>query len=455
MTIIKKDKNNEIKVLKSNPSIGYFPAKTNPKEGAFDWEITKAIVIRNLYSKLVLSDMKVVDDGKQYQLFSNLCKQEFQNSLDDPAAWTYLESMYFSTDTFFGLAPECLLFHLTKNYSSSKNALGDMYSSLMQGYSDDNPKQIKRNFLDQKIVDLLRSPSVLADFKGSRFSKKINEEPYLPFLSELFCKDIKFMSDHPKYLMQNLEELLRLYGYLYTSQLALNIHSISLDTKANEPFARPVYFILENETASVERTNLVRNGHQKVAKNLERIFPYLTSLETIQDVSGLKNRVPLWKLPSLLTGEDVEVLRRYAKSFAGDRKLDFSFVNTTITDSAYWIKVILKLSLEQFKRGESRYSAQDKFIKSTEKELCSTFVRSRGRAGKILVMNQDYLTLLTNLCIGENERLRFNDLLDEFTQRGVCFDKRTQQALIKFYERVGNVDRMSDSGDAVYVRKTV
>ncbi|MQK80561.1 DNA phosphorothioation-dependent restriction protein DptG, partial [Escherichia coli] len=27
--------------------------------------------------------------------------------------------------------------------------------------------------------------------------------------------------------------------------------------------------------------------------------------------------------------------------------------------------------------------------------------------------------------------------------------------LVAFYERMGNVERMSDSGDAVYVRKTV
>ena len=47
------------------------------------------------------------------------------------------------------------------------------------------------------------------------------------------------------------------------------------------------------------------------------------------------------------------------------------------------------------------------------------------------------------------------ELLEEFKSRGVYFDKKTQQSLIGFYERVGNVERMSDSGDAVYVRKTI
>ncbi|MFT5298212.1 MAG: DNA phosphorothioation-dependent restriction protein DptG, partial [Colwellia sp.] len=50
---------------------------------------------------------------------------------------------------------------------------------------------------------------------------------------------------------------------------------------------------------------------------------------------------------------------------------------------------------------------------------------------------------------------RFNELIKAFESRGVYFDKQSQQALIEFYERIGNVERMSDSGDAVYVNKTI
>jgi DNA phosphorothioation-dependent restriction protein DptG len=70
-------------------------------------------------------------------------------------------------------------------------------------------------------------------------------------------------------------------------------------------------------------------------------------------------------------------------------------------------------------------------------------------------MNQDYLIMLTNLAVGVNQRLRLHELLEEFRARGVYFDKVTQQKLVSFYERVGNIERMSDSGDAVYVRKTI
>jgi DNA phosphorothioation-dependent restriction protein DptG len=63
--------------------------------------------------------------------------------------------------------------------------------------------------------------------------------------------------------------------------------------------------------------------------------------------------------------------------------------------------------------------------------------------------------LLTNLCIGESEKLRLHELLIEFQKRGVFFDKSSEECLIDLFERMGNVERMSDSGDAVYVKKTI
>ena len=87
--------------------------------------------------------------------------------------------------------------------------------------------------------------------------------------------------------------------------------------------------------------------------------------------------------------------------------------------------------------------------------ILNPFIQRRGRAGQVLTFNQDYIVLLTNLSIGECDKLRFHEIIKEFEARGVFFDKQSQQSLIDFYERMGNVERMSDSGDAVYVRKTV
>ena len=82
-------------------------------------------------------------------------------------------------------------------------------------------------------------------------------------------------------------------------------------------------------------------------------------------------------------------------------------------------------------------------------------MQRRGRAGRVLVLNQDHLLLLANIAIGKQEKLRFQELIVEFRKRGIYLDKQTEIELIKFFERIGNIEKMSDSGDAVYVRKTI
>ena len=447
MSILKEN----ISVSNVNSLNGYFPVRTSSSDDSFDWEVAKGIVVRNLYRKILAKNLAVKDESEvSFAKFRDICREDFSKRLDDMELWKYLENMYFSQDTFYEIAPECLLFRIsTLPGGSSKNRLGDLFSSLMQDYHNQNPERMKRNFLEKQVVDSLRSADVLVDFTGTKNSKKIEERPFLPFLTTHFCNDIKFLSNHPGYLIQCLEELLRLYGYLYTAQLALNI-----DGYPGEPVSRPLYFIMENETASLERTELVRNGHQKVSSNIGMIFPYLTMAESLQESSEELPRRPLWEFASQLTPSNSGPLRRYAIDFAEQRKLIVDFDESN-EDPIYWLEKLLNLSVLQFAKGETRSAAQGKFIRTTEVELCSTFVRARGRVGKVLVMNQDYLALLTNLAIGENQRLRFHELLEEFKSRGVYFDKKTQQSLIGFYERVGNVERMSDSGDAVYVRKTI
>jgi len=461
MSILKKDLN----VSSSNALNSYFPVRTNNSEDSFDWSVAQGIVVRNLYQKVVAKGLAKLGEDEQgekvdqsLERFRELCKEDFAIRLDEPELWSYLEKMYFANDAFFDVAPESLLFKISSlSGSSSKNRLGDLFSSLMGGFYLKNKVRIERNFLEQQVVDSLRSEKVISDFNGRRLSKNINESPYLPFLTKLFCRDIEFLSKHPKYFLEKLEDLLKLYGYLYTAQLALNIKGW---TSLEEPTSKPLYFIMENETASKERVDLVKNGHQKVSPLIENIFPYLSISESLQDPNGKANehRLPLWKLASYLTEDDSVELARYAEEFASDRNKDRDYTfpyDKSERDPQEWLKILLKLSLDQFSKGETRAAAQGKFIKATEYELCSGFVKNRGQVGKILVINQDYLELITNLAVGDNEKLRFHELLQEFEARGIYFDKQTQKSLIQFYERVGNVERMSDSGDAVYVRKTV
>lgn len=459
MSIIKSDLKPSSNVLSS-----YFPVRTNIKEGDFDWGVAKAIVVRNLYRKDLNSKLKKAqtDPAQKERVaiesFLNFCKEDFLEKIDDETLWEYIEEMYFSEGAIYQIAPEALLFKLAPlSVSSSQHNLANMFSSLMRGFGLKHTTTEVNNFLEAQIVESLRSENVLEEFDaGSKImSKGINEETYLPFLTESFNKDLEFLARRPKYLLEQLENILRLYGYLYTAQLALNIKSLYQD-----PSPKPLFFIMENETASRERPDLVRQGHQSVQKFLPFIFPYLSMSESLQDIDKESNqhRLPLWKLVKKLEPSDGEKLKNYAEAFARDRfeGEQFQFVYDEEQDGAeYWLECLLNESVKQFDKKKTRAAAQEKFIRNTENELCASFVKLRGQIGKVLVMNQDYISLITNLAVGEGDRLRFHELIEEFKLRGIYFDRQSQKALVHFYERMGNVERMSDSGDAVYVRKTV
>lgn len=464
--------NKSLEVNEKNLLNSYFPARTNNKEDAFDWRIAAAIVVRNLYrkqlsktfnkevgalTKKLSSEEKslTVIEEKALAVFKEKCKNDFDQRLDESELWPYLEEMYFHKDAVYSIAPESFLLRLAgmpKSGSAPQSRLADMFSSMMGGQKVELPDVNAKNFLERQLVHSLRDEKIIDKTESSFnvMSKGIGEEYYLPFLSDVFREDLVFLADHPAYMIEQLENTLKLYGYLYTAQLALNIRGLD-----SIPSSKPLFFILEHETASRERTDLTRNGHQTVQKFLDYIFPYLSVSESLQKISSGNNgrRMPLWKLASKLGADDVEVLMQYTQDYAASRDITLKD-DIPSYDVRAWLNELLRVAVEQFGKTGSKKAALGRFVTVTEQELCSTFAKSRGRVGKILVMNQDFIALLTNLAVGSKEKIRFYELLEEFRKRGVYFDKQSQQELIAFYERVGNVERMSDSGDAVYVRKT-
>ena len=214
---------------------------------------------------------------------------------------------------------------------------------------------------------------------------------------------------------------------------------------------------MDHEKASSERIHIKNHGYKLFNESAHKLFPMLSMLENLQPGSDLKQ--PLWKIAGNIRSSEIEPaikekLQNFAYAFRSQREL-----NTELTesdDAIVWVDNIMKLAIAQFADVKTtRGSINNKYVKEIEKYIASGFIQSRGRSGRVLVLNQDYLILLTNIVIGNEDKLRFHELLKEFQQRGVFVDKQTEQELIKFYERIGNVERMSDSGDAVYVRKTV
>lgn len=420
-------------------------AKSNKKTNQFDWQTITGLMLSYITKKEI----------KNYDLsnFQNDCKEHFETFLDEPSFWDVLQRMYFVSEDIYKTSPLFLLFRA--QYSNGQKDLGSaswrmasLFSNLLGNAS---PKVIngKLNFIEKEILEVLNSK--LIDGKAHPHQ----EIPYLPYLSAVFKQDIEFLYANPEYLLQELENTLKLYAFTYCSQLALNIKGWS----KGEPKSKPLYFILDSEKASNERTFVQKYGFKFFSEASKDIFPILSALEALQFKDEAKR--PLWQIFKELEesenkDEYLLTLKDYLTGFIESRELDISL--DSVDDLSSLFTLLQKASIEQFHdkhKKTTRHEVYDSYAKELEEHVCSHFIQSRGRSGRVLVLNQDQLLLLTNLSIGNREKLRLHELLTEFENRGFYLDKQSHLVLVSFYERMGNVERMSDSGDAFYVRKTV
>mgnify|MGYP003663497099 FL=1 len=382
--------------------------------------------------------------------FKEQCKKRFIAKLDEDALWPVLEAMYFNGEELYNISPELLLFKAHKQKGTSSSArLGELFLNLLQDFALTEKPETKLNFIEQEISNAFENFVIQGKNKGTVVSES-KEAPYLPFLSKLFQEDLAFLNTKPKYLLNSFKDFIRLYSFLYTAQLSISL----TEWKGGEPKSKACYFIMDNEKASDERSWVKNCGYTQLHNAFDKIFPYLSASESLQDPN--KKKKPLWFLAQEIENSSVNIdlLNQYVNAFKEDRKLSTNIHDAESTLDA--IQNLLTLAIDQFSRHESRHEINVQYAKTTEAELCGHFIQSRGRAGRVLVFNQDYIVLLTNLAIGQHrDKLRFHQLMNAFEERGVYFDKQSQQVLIEFYERIGNVVRMSDSGDAVYVRKTI
>jgi DNA phosphorothioation-dependent restriction protein DptG len=384
-----------------------------------------------------------------FDKYKTECLQHVKEKLSDDSVLDDIEAMYFTHGTIARTAPEFMLIRPQgKGNASTKHLI-----SLFFGFCHGRSSQIKfssgTNFIERIFLDILNNNLQEA-------SEEASDECYLPFVAESFCRDVEFLSRHPDYFLEQLSSCIELYTFIYCTQLGLNIRNW---TDGQPPESRPLYFILDTEKASSERSNLVKLGYQSVARPMADVFPILSMLEYFNnDVKSTK--APLWAFADALRRSselDQQAARAALCDFVEEfrRKRALPAYPQAPSSAIEAMQRVVEYGIKQFAEGTGRYRVQMQYMEVFEKEVAKNFIQARGRAGKVLVVNQDFVLLLTNLSIGDRKSLRFQELLAEFRSRGFWFDKSSQQALITFYERVGNVDRLSDSGDAVYVRNTI
>ncbi len=379
------------------------------------------------------------------ETFKERCLKSFESNVDDPSFLGLIEELYFSSDT---LELDSLLVYQTFLASNNSKNVYKVFEQLIDFDNLDIDFKSDISFMDKIIIDELQN-----NFKDLKIQNKTNS--YLPFLDKVFNKDLKSLSLNKHYFKQNIEKFFDLYLFLYSSQLALNL--IPNRNALTKPEAKELYFILTHEKASTERTKIVEQGYTHLFNSVKYIFPYMSLLTSISNSTGL-NDLRLYELIGLIGTDDraVKAVDAFSMKFREAKKLNAEehIVSENIEES---LDTLLNLAFDQFKENciVDRKRAFTQYESAFKRQISKEFTINRRRAGNVLVLDQDMVLFLTNVIIGKNGKIRFQRLLEEFKNRGICFDIRSQNELIILFERVGNIERKSDSGDAVYVKATI
>lgn len=395
---------------------------------------------------------KELKKGGSLGKYAEASMARLSKKIEDEEFETLLKNMYFDNDAegLFQVSPEFMLFKAGSASAGNTRHVGTVLGNMLLSRPEVTPKSPENlNFLEAELIMEFKSyvcelPSLDAT------------EDYLPFMGEVFAEDISLLCQYPEYMMQNLKSFVGLYNFLYSSQLAMNLRSWR-----TEPTSKPLYFIMDTERASSERT-YVREALSTLVDYVHDLFPVLSALEYLNQPDNKEAaRYPLWKHYQYVDGlserEKSEILaglKSFLERYRSNRGRKPWSEELNAPEDVF--KAIVSTANEIFSQPRSsQLTVNRKVVSSFETEVARHFIQNRKRGGRVLIMNQDYLLLLTNLAVGKEEKLQYQQLIEEFKRRGVWFDKQSQQALIEFYERVGNLERMSDSGDAVYVRKTI
>jgi DNA phosphorothioation-dependent restriction protein DptG len=308
--------------------------------------------------------------------------------------------------------------------------------------------------------------------------KKYKDRPlkYINIFEEIkesFLLDFKFLASKEDLFLKHLEDLFKYYYFFYISQLAINLQSFGNNTSL-----KPIYFSMDWETLSESRLSY-QYGWKTLAYDFDDLFVHANMLELLNyikvdgksigyysDINNLWKNLKNEEKEELI--ENIQEASNFYTQYTGNLNTgenwgkcelqikEFIHRNKEIYTTPLSIQIVslFKRIQYQFKNSE-RKGAYDKYSNWFIRFSKVNFTKTRGRLGTTTVINQELLLFMTKLCVGNEEKIRLNELWEKFKIRGIIFDETSKAEIIKLFERINLLEKKSDSGDAQYVKSII
>ncbi|MFF2019692.1 DNA phosphorothioation-dependent restriction protein DptG [Paenibacillus sp. NPDC058177] len=289
----------------------------------------------------------------------------------------------------------------------------------------------------------------------------------IPEISNLFFLDFKWLTTKSELFTQQIEKIISYYYFFYVTQFAILSENLfnSIEQKI-----RPIYFTFEEEERLSKTRVSYEYGWKNIEKTIGRIFSHINLLKMLnfatvrqeegslnaplsyQEIASCIREMPAEEQSTLEQQID-QLIEEYKQKLSGDSKwmLMGTFPERYDLPALNKIDQLFRLIDYQFNQT-SRSKPYNEYRLWFVHFCQKTFLKSRGRSGKMLILDTDYLLFLTKMVIKDENKIRLRTLFEEFEARGMIFDRDTQTAIVDYFEKLNLLEKKSDSGDAIYVK---
>ena len=347
----------------------------------------------------------------------------------------------------------------TINYISSTSADEKIAKFLFSILFDKCLQEEVSKYYDSDVDNVLYNLvlKALPELKNKEFSTG-EYTCYLPFIKELFIKDLKFLLSNEELYKNSIQRFLEYYYMFYVSQLVMKLKNFE---KADVTKVDKLYYTLSWESTSKNRT-AYQFGWEKLKGSVNSLFSHAVTLELLNyhNLDKQLGYIQLAEIFNKLDRCDVEnellsVFDMYTNQIKDVPWIDFK--ETTRETEINGFKYIYKLfdAIEYQFANSTRSRAYDAYKNWFVRFVNTNFAKRRGQLGYNLNMTEDDIILMTKICISDKGRMKLKTLFEEFELRGLFFDRDSQTKIIQLYEKLNLLEKKSDSGDAQYVRSVL
>lgn len=387
-----------------------------------------------------------------------ISKVNFDKDSDKESFISIVKSSFKTEDNQTFIFHPYIYLYLTTDTESRK--IGKFLFDVLLSDMDRTDGSLKMNFDASDVLSQL-FVQVLTESELSEDQDNENQTYHcaIPGIARWFRDDLKWLLNNQNMFIQHAEKLLKYYYFFYVSQFALSCQRFLID---GEHEIQPIYFNLEWENISGNRISY-ENGWKKIEGPITQLFSHVNCLEFLNHKVH-SNRVYFYreineKLKSLDTKEraelisDLESLIEEYQERLSDAKWDaFNYKDIYDDQVKNMMYKLFKAIDYQFNDVNSR-KKQYKLYQQWFASFCqNNFIKIRGRLGKTLKLTPEYLLFITKMIIKDESKIRLKKLFEGFSDRGILFDRDSQNQIIKYFEVINIIEKKSDSGDAIYVK---